>query len=61
MLEKQVIAKATMARMEEKAFAATRRVLQVADDELKRRKAGSTLELLKKQHNKKATRRQQGS
>ena len=42
--------------MEEEAFAAKRRVFQVADDELKRRKAGSTLELLKKQRNKEATR-----
>ena len=58
MLEKQVIAKATTARMEEEAFAVKRRVSQVADDELKQRKAGSTLELLKKNS---ATRRQQGS
>ena len=48
MLEKQVIAK---------VFAAKRRVLQVADDELKQRKAGNPLELRKKQRNKKVTRR----
>ena len=47
-LEKQVIVKATMARMEVEAFAAKRRVPQVADDKLKQRKTGSTLELLKK-------------
>ena len=42
--------------MEEEDFAVKRRVFQVADNELKRRKAGSTLELLKKQRNKEATR-----
>ena len=54
-MEKQVIAKATTAHMEEEAFAAKRRVLQGGGDELKRRKAGSTLELLKKQRNREAT------
>ena len=48
-LEKRAVAKATTARMEEEAFAAKRRAHQVADEQLKRKKAQSTLELLKKQ------------
>jgi hypothetical protein len=48
-LEKRAIAKATTARMEEEAFAAKRRAHQVADEQLKRKKAQSTLELLKNQ------------
>ena len=54
-MEKQVIAKATTAHMEEEVFAAKRRVLQGGGNELKQRKAGSTLELLKKQRNREAT------
>ena len=48
-LEEQTITQAMLARMKEKAFAATRRVLQVANSTLKRKKVRSALELLKKQ------------
>ena len=51
MLEKQATNKATVACMEEEVVAAKRRALQVADNKLKRKKAQSTLELLKTQRN----------
>jgi len=48
LLEKQVIAKATTARMEEEAFAMKHGALRVANDKLKRKKARNTLKLLNK-------------
>ena len=49
LLEKRAIIKTMTTHMEEETFVAKQRAHQVADEQLKRKKAGSTLELLKNQ------------